>query len=549
MKWDVFISHASEDKDTVAKPLAQILEGFGLSVWLDENELSIGDSLIDSINNGIANSKYAVIILSHSFLTKKWPKSELNAFFSQEKLNHKKILPVWHKITHDEVSELSPLMLDRLYVSTDKGFNEISRSIVKSINSKEKALKKTNKEETIKGEVKFITEDKVRKMLKSIWTLILTFIFIMISSLGYVVLGESENHSFYQNYISSILITIELIIIFIVFSKGLQVYSINKLTHDGKYAEIKYNTDYRVKRPFQFLVSNLNRKYKYITVSIFVVVLFISVVYLLTGYFLIVMAFMKNEMALSYLNEKNYIIHSLLVLSSVSAYFTTSNLYSIYKINKNNIFFNKETSIKLIFLIPLVLSLLVSIYILTTNYFSSLENNVVSSTSLKKLINESLSITQDEKKHWIEILPTLDQKHIIKLSAVLTDEKKKIDELLKPSIGLTFLDYEDDKNPYKNNSNYPVGIIAVNTEVGSTAHDVKIPRCAIITNVYGKEVEKIEDVIIALRKYNSDAKIEYWFAGKINVAIAPPKLLGSYRRPNKPVKFTIKEDFNPNECI
>jgi hypothetical protein len=54
MLWDIFISHASEDKAEVARPLQKILEGAGLRVWLDENQLEIGDSLREKIDEGLA---------------------------------------------------------------------------------------------------------------------------------------------------------------------------------------------------------------------------------------------------------------------------------------------------------------------------------------------------------------------------------------------------------------------------------------------------------------------------------------------------------------
>jgi hypothetical protein len=57
MLWDVFISHASEDKDTVARPLAKLLEDKGLRVWIDEQQLRIGDSLSRKINDGLAFSR------------------------------------------------------------------------------------------------------------------------------------------------------------------------------------------------------------------------------------------------------------------------------------------------------------------------------------------------------------------------------------------------------------------------------------------------------------------------------------------------------------
>jgi hypothetical protein len=42
-KYDLFISHASEDKQSVAAPLAVLLEAQGLRVWLDRYELTLGD--------------------------------------------------------------------------------------------------------------------------------------------------------------------------------------------------------------------------------------------------------------------------------------------------------------------------------------------------------------------------------------------------------------------------------------------------------------------------------------------------------------------------
>ncbi len=65
--WDVFISHASEDKETIAKPLAKILIHNGLSVWLDQHELFLGDSLRRKIEEGLSNSRFGVVILSKNF--------------------------------------------------------------------------------------------------------------------------------------------------------------------------------------------------------------------------------------------------------------------------------------------------------------------------------------------------------------------------------------------------------------------------------------------------------------------------------------------------
>jgi hypothetical protein len=65
--WDVFISHASEDKADVARPLCELLTQAGLTVWLDENELRMGDTLRTKIDNGLANCRYGVVVLSEAF--------------------------------------------------------------------------------------------------------------------------------------------------------------------------------------------------------------------------------------------------------------------------------------------------------------------------------------------------------------------------------------------------------------------------------------------------------------------------------------------------
>jgi hypothetical protein len=120
-RWDVFISHASEDKDAIARLLAQALEAAGLSVWYDEFSLRVGDSLRNSIDHGLANSEFGVVILSKHFFEKHWPAQELNGLATREVNGKKVILPVWHGVGFDEVRQYSPMLAGRVAVTTDKG--------------------------------------------------------------------------------------------------------------------------------------------------------------------------------------------------------------------------------------------------------------------------------------------------------------------------------------------------------------------------------------------------------------------------------------------
>src|SRR5579871_3711176 len=97
MTWDVFISHASEDKQEIAEPLYQALITAGLKVWFDSSALTIGDNLRRKIDEGLSKSRFAVVILSKHFFSKEWPQRELGGLFALE-AETKRILPVWHDL-------------------------------------------------------------------------------------------------------------------------------------------------------------------------------------------------------------------------------------------------------------------------------------------------------------------------------------------------------------------------------------------------------------------------------------------------------------------
>ncbi|MBA7509581.1 hypothetical protein ES705_01539 [subsurface metagenome] len=82
-EYDVFISHASEDKDEIVRPLAVKLQSMGLKVWYDEFELKIGDSLRRKIDKGLANSRFGIVVLSTAFISKGWTNYELDGIVTK----------------------------------------------------------------------------------------------------------------------------------------------------------------------------------------------------------------------------------------------------------------------------------------------------------------------------------------------------------------------------------------------------------------------------------------------------------------------------------
>jgi hypothetical protein len=117
-KYDVFISHASEDKDEVVRPLANALQNEDLKVWYDEFELKIGDSLRQKIDKGLANSRFGIVVLSKSFIKKGWTNYELDGIVTKANSGEQIILPIWHDITKQEVIDYSPSMADKVARNT-----------------------------------------------------------------------------------------------------------------------------------------------------------------------------------------------------------------------------------------------------------------------------------------------------------------------------------------------------------------------------------------------------------------------------------------------
>lgn len=132
--WDAFISHASEDKDTIVRHLADTLEKIGVKVWFDEFSLKVGDRLSKSIDEGLIKSKFGIVMISKRFLEKRWTEYEYRSLLSKEENGTKVILPVWHDITREEVKGFSLYLSDRFALNTSKmSINKLALTLTETI--------------------------------------------------------------------------------------------------------------------------------------------------------------------------------------------------------------------------------------------------------------------------------------------------------------------------------------------------------------------------------------------------------------------------------
>lgn len=139
-EYDVFISHASEDKEDFVDEFVAELRKAGVKVWYDTTQILWGDSLRKRIDEGLRKSRFGIAVLSPNYIAdgKYWTKEELDGIFQMESINGKTLLPIWHKLTKKQVISFSPIVANRKAMTTASMTpQEIAQEVVKLIASNE----------------------------------------------------------------------------------------------------------------------------------------------------------------------------------------------------------------------------------------------------------------------------------------------------------------------------------------------------------------------------------------------------------------------------
>ena len=119
-EYDVFVSHAWEDKADFVEAFVQALKNREIKVWYDKSKIKWGDSMRARIDDGLRKSKFGVAILSPNYIAegKYWTKAELDGLFQMESINGKTLLPIWHNLTKKQVMDYSPILASKLAMTT-----------------------------------------------------------------------------------------------------------------------------------------------------------------------------------------------------------------------------------------------------------------------------------------------------------------------------------------------------------------------------------------------------------------------------------------------
>ncbi|WP_270469756.1 toll/interleukin-1 receptor domain-containing protein [Faecalibacillus faecis] len=140
-EYDVFISHAWEDKEDFVNDFVKDLNSLGVTTWYDKSQILWGDSMRKKIDEGLKKSRFGIVILSPNYIAegKYWTKAELDGLFQLESINGKKLLPIWHKLTKKEVMDFSPTIAGKLAMNTSsltsKEIAEKMQALLENINS------------------------------------------------------------------------------------------------------------------------------------------------------------------------------------------------------------------------------------------------------------------------------------------------------------------------------------------------------------------------------------------------------------------------------
>lgn len=135
----VFVSFASPDRGSVAAPVARALKRRGYSVWYDSNSLAAGFSLRSGLDDGLRTCDFGLVVLSESYFEASWANDELSGLLAREKATGRRIIiPIWHNVTQKQVTEFSPLVSDRVALSTSRGMRPLIHGIVQALKDEDR---------------------------------------------------------------------------------------------------------------------------------------------------------------------------------------------------------------------------------------------------------------------------------------------------------------------------------------------------------------------------------------------------------------------------
>jgi RNA-directed DNA polymerase len=92
--YDIFISHASEDRAAIARPIFEACERLGLKAFLDDEHIAWGETFTKKINIALGAARTVLAVISSTSVTKDWPLTEVNTALALDVSGDKTVVPL-----------------------------------------------------------------------------------------------------------------------------------------------------------------------------------------------------------------------------------------------------------------------------------------------------------------------------------------------------------------------------------------------------------------------------------------------------------------------
>lgn len=114
---DVFLCHAWDDRQGIAKELHDLLEAAGVKVWFSEKDLALGVPMMRAIDKGLANSRIGLVLVTPALLSR-LPRGSVADKELSALLAGNQLVPIVHNTTYEALRNVSPLLASRSGLDT-----------------------------------------------------------------------------------------------------------------------------------------------------------------------------------------------------------------------------------------------------------------------------------------------------------------------------------------------------------------------------------------------------------------------------------------------
>jgi uncharacterized protein (DUF2342 family) len=128
---DLFLCHAWDDRQGVAKDLCDLLVSHGATVWFSEYEVGLGKSLLTEIDKGLRDSRAGIVLVTPAMLETLRAATGIASKELAALLATDRVIPVAHGTDFDAVREVSPLLGARSGLATgpDLSLDSVAKKI------------------------------------------------------------------------------------------------------------------------------------------------------------------------------------------------------------------------------------------------------------------------------------------------------------------------------------------------------------------------------------------------------------------------------------